>query len=98
MQEAAINAWSLTGPGSLSNSTGLSVTYNSPTTNLTGGQPATVMATSGADQTERASVQITVNPYPRIPFQTLANGSVRTPSVHRRRKAVLALSPIPATD
>src|SRR5437899_8054297 len=60
-------AWSLTGPGSLSNSTGLSVTYNSPTTKLTSGQQATVMATSGADQTKRASVQINVNPYPEIP-------------------------------
>ena len=72
-------AWSLTGPGSLSNLTGLSVTYNSPTTNLTSGQQATVTATSRADQTKRASVQITVNPYPQIPFQTLANGSVGTP-------------------
>src|SRR5207253_317106 len=72
-------AWSLTGPGSLSNSTGLSVTYNSPTTKLTSGQQATVMATSGADQTKRASVQINVNPYPEIPSQTVANGSVGTP-------------------
>jgi len=72
-------AWSLTGPGSLSNSTGLSVTYNSPTTKLTSGQQATVMATSGADQTKRASVQINVNPYPEIPSQTFANGSVGTP-------------------
>lgn len=72
-------AWSLTGPGSLSNSTGLFVTYNSPTTNLTSGQLATVTATSEADQTKSASLQITVNPYPQIPFQTLTSGSVGTP-------------------
>lgn len=76
-------AWSLTGPGSLSTATGLpstqSVTYNPPTTNLTSGQLATVTATSAADQTKSASVQITVNPYLQIPFQTLASGSVGTP-------------------
>jgi hypothetical protein len=72
-------AWSLTGPGSLSNSTGPSVTYNPPTTNLSSGQLATVTATSEADQTKSASVQITVNPYLQIPFQTLASGSVGTP-------------------
>ena len=72
-------SWSLTGPGSLSNSTGPSVTYNSPTTNLSSGQPATVTATSQADQTKSASLQITVNPYPQIPFQTLTSGSVGTP-------------------
>jgi hypothetical protein len=72
-------SWTLTGLGSLSNSTGPSVTYISPTTNLTSAQQATVTATSAADQTKTASLQITVNPYPRIPFQTLANGSVGTP-------------------
>jgi hypothetical protein len=72
-------SWTLTGPGSLSNSTGPSVTYISPTTNLTSAQQATVTATSAADQSKTASLQITVNPYPLIPFQTLANGSVGTP-------------------
>jgi hypothetical protein len=72
-------SWSLTGPGSLSNTTGLSVTYTSATTNLTSGQQATVTATSAADQTKRASAQITVNPYPQIPFQTLASGLVGAP-------------------
>ena len=72
-------SWTLTGPGSLSNSTGPSVTYISPTTNLTSAQQATVTATSAADQTKTASLQITVNPYPLIPFQPLANGSVGTP-------------------
>jgi hypothetical protein len=72
-------SWNLTGPGSLSSSTGSSVTYTSPTTNLTSSQQATVTAMSLADQTKSASLQITVNPYPQIPFQTLANGSVGTP-------------------
>jgi hypothetical protein len=72
-------SWSLTGPGSLSSSTGPSVTYNSPTTSLSRAQQATVTATSLADPTKMALVQITVNPYPQIPFQTLAKGSVGTP-------------------
>ncbi len=71
--------WSLTGPGTLSNSTELSVTYNSPTTNFTNTQQATVTASSEADQTKKASLQITVNAYPQIPFQTLASGSVGAP-------------------
>src|ERR1700675_2043507 len=72
-------SWTLTARGSPSNPTGASVTYVSPTTNLTSAQQATVTATSVADQTKTASMQITVNPYPLIPFQTLANGSVGTP-------------------
>ena len=71
--------WSLSGPGSLSNATGSSVTYNSPTTSFTSAQRATVTATSTADKTKNASVQITVNPYLQIPFQALANGTVGTP-------------------
>ena len=69
-------SWTLTGPGSLSNSTELSVTYISPTTNLTSAQQVTVTAMSASDQTKTASLQITVNPYPLIPLQTLASGSV----------------------
>jgi len=72
-------SWDLAGAGSLSSSTGSSVTYTSPTTSLTSVQQATVTATSVADPTKSASLQITVNPYPKIPFQTLANGSVGTP-------------------
>ncbi len=72
-------SWTLAGPGSLSNSTGSFVTYTSPTTNLTSAQQATVTATSAADPTKSASLQITVNPYPQISFQTLASGSVGTP-------------------
>jgi hypothetical protein len=69
-------SWSLAGPGSLSGTTGLSVTYNSPSTALTSAQQATITATSLADQTKAASIKITVNPYPQIPFQTLASGLV----------------------
>jgi len=72
-------SWNLSGPGSLISSTGSSVTYTSPATIVTSAQRATVTATSAADQTKSASLQITVNPYPQIPFQTLANGSVGTP-------------------
>ncbi len=69
-------SWALTGPGSLTNPTGSSVTYTSPATGLTSAQTVTVTATSAADLTKNASLQITVNPYPQIPFQTLASGSV----------------------
>ncbi|HEV2402509.1 MAG TPA: FG-GAP-like repeat-containing protein [Candidatus Sulfotelmatobacter sp.] len=69
-------SWVLTGPGSLSTSTTSSVTYNAPTTNVTSAEQATVTATSLADGAKSASLQITVNPLPQIPFQTLANGSV----------------------
>jgi hypothetical protein len=69
-------SWTLTGPGSLSGSTGLAVIYTSPTTNITSAQQATVTATSAADPTKSAALQITVNPYPQIPSQTLVSGSV----------------------
>ena len=69
-------SWSLNGPGSLSSLTGSLVTYNSPTTNLTSAQQVTVTAMSVADPAKRASVQITVNPVPQIPLQTLASGTV----------------------
>ena len=72
-------SWSLTGPGSLSNLTTKSVTYNPPTAMITSGQNVTVTATSAADQTKKASLQISVNPDPQIPFQSLANGSVGVP-------------------
>lgn len=68
--------WSLTGPGSLSGASGLGVTYNAPSTNLSFAQQATITARSVADATKNAAVQFTVNPYPQIPFQTLPNGTV----------------------
>jgi hypothetical protein len=69
-------AWSLVGPGILSSPTATSVTYNPPVGAITSGQQATVTATSTIDQTKKVSLQISVNPDPQIPFQTLANGSV----------------------
>ena len=72
-------SWLLTGPGILVNMTQSSVTYNAPSTNLTSAQQATVTATSIADKTKSAALQITVNPKPQIPFQTLATGTVGTP-------------------
>lgn len=72
-------SWSLNGPGSLSATTGVTITYNSPPTALTSAQQVTVTATSLADKTKSAAVQITVNPYPQIPNQPLTNGSVGTP-------------------
>lgn len=72
-------SWTLTGPGSLSGSTGPFVVYNSPTTTLTSAQQATVTAASSADPTKSSALQITVNPHLQIPFQTLANGAVGTP-------------------
>jgi hypothetical protein len=69
-------SWTLTGPGSLSSSTGQSVTYNAPTTGVTSQEQATVTATSTADRTKSASLQIAVNPYPQVSFQALAGGSV----------------------
>lgn len=71
--------WSLSGPGSLTSNAGTSVTYISPSGNITAAQQAMVTATSMKDATKHASVQITVDPSPYIPFQTLASGSVGSP-------------------
>src|SRR5215471_2702560 len=82
-------SWTLIGPGSLSGGTrpgslaggmAASITYNSPTGNLPGAQQATVIATSVADQTKTASLNITVNLFDQfVPLETLADGSVGTP-------------------
>lgn len=69
-------AWSLTGPGSLSAQTGASVTYTPPTTSLTDAQQVIVSATSSADQSKSVAVKITLNPYLKIPSQSLASGSM----------------------
>lgn len=61
-------SWSLTGPGSLSSSTGSTIAYMSPTTSLTSATQVTVTATSIADKTKSASLQLTVNPYPQISY------------------------------
>jgi hypothetical protein len=70
--------WSLSGPGSLS-STFSSATYLPPTTKLARAQQAMLSATSIKDPTKSATVQITVNPYPVLPFQPLPNGALGTP-------------------
>lgn len=69
-------SWSLTGAGTLSNTTLSSATYNPPTTSLTSAQQATVTATSIAEPSKSASLQLTVNPNLQIPSQTLGTGSV----------------------
>lgn len=72
--------WSLSGPGSLSASTGPSVTYRSPTTSLVSAQQVIVTAKSITDPSKSASLTIAVNPYPVIPNgQGLADGTVGTP-------------------
>jgi FG-GAP-like repeat/Putative Ig domain len=71
--------WSLNGPGSLSNTTVSSATYNTPTTSLTSSEQVTITATSIAQTTKSASLQITLNLYPQIPFQTFSSGLVGTP-------------------
>lgn len=71
--------WKLSGPGSLSNVAISSVTYVSPSTPIQSAVQALVTATSATDPTKSASLQITVNPYPEMPFQTLASGTVGVP-------------------
>src|SRR5215471_3033202 len=71
--------WALNGPGALSNATGLSVTYTAPASGLGSAQQATVTATSQANMSQKASLQITVSLSPQIPFQTLPGGSAGTP-------------------
>lgn len=51
-------SWSLTGPGSLRNTTTLFVTYNSPTTSLTSAERAVVTATSVKDTTKTGALAI----------------------------------------
>jgi FG-GAP-like repeat/Putative Ig domain len=70
--------WSLNGPGSLSSTTGPSITYLSPTTILSSAQQVTVTATSVADPTKHASLTVTVNPGLTM-VQALANGIVGIP-------------------
>jgi FG-GAP-like repeat/Putative Ig domain len=67
--------WTLNGPGTLTTSAGASVTYLAPTS-VQAVTQATVTATSDSDHTKSASVQITVNPPPQIPIQSIRNGTV----------------------
>ena len=65
--------WTLSGPGSLSGQSTVSATYVTPTT-MTTAQTATLTATSLADPTKHASIQITVNLPPRILTGSLPGG------------------------
>jgi len=65
--------WSLSGAGSLSGQSTVSVTYVAPTTMATV-QTATLTATSLADPTKHASIQITVNLPPQITTNSLPGG------------------------
>lgn len=71
--------WSLSGPGTLSSEGTQSVTYVTPAQGISSPEQATVTATSVVDPTKTASVQITVNPYPVMPNQSLAFGTVGVP-------------------
>lgn len=71
-------SWSLSGPGSLVGATPSSVVYAAPA-NVSSAAQVRVTATVAADSMKTAFVQITVNPNPQIPFQSLPNGSVGSP-------------------
>jgi hypothetical protein len=74
--------WSLSGPGSLSvdSLTNTGAVYTAPApSSASSSQTATITATSIADKMANATVQITVNPYPQVPNQTLPDGSVGNP-------------------
>src|ERR1039458_717149 len=71
--------WGLKGPGYVSNPTALSINYIPPTTALSTPQQVTVTATSLADTTKSASLQITVNPNPVMLSQTIDSGTVGIP-------------------
>jgi Putative Ig domain len=58
-------SWSLTGPGSLTNQTSTSVTYNAPAT-VTAITSASITATSVAKATASSQKAITVNPPPSV--------------------------------
>jgi hypothetical protein len=71
--------WIVNGPGYVSNGNALSINYIPPTTALSSPQHVTLTATSLADTTKTASIQITVNPYLSLMFPTLFNGTVGIP-------------------
>ena len=70
--------WSLSGWGSLSGATSTSVIYDAPLTGATV-QTATLTATSVADPSKHASIQITVNLPPKIITNSLPGGIAGTP-------------------
>ena len=70
-------SWSLTGPGSLTSQSALSVTYAAPS-NGPAGQSATITATSVSDNTKTAPITVTVNLPPSITTISLPGGSAGT--------------------
>ena len=83
--------WSLVGPGTLSMQGSNAATYNAPSS-VPSPQTATVTATSRANATKTASIQLTVNPPPQISLlQSLANG--RTGATYSQNIAVSGGSP-----
>jgi hypothetical protein len=71
-------SWSLSGPGSLTDRSTLSVTYAAPSNGSSAAQSATITATSVADQTKMASVKLVVNPPPSVTTLSLPVGSAGT--------------------
>lgn len=71
--------WVVNGPGYVTNGNALSINYIPPTTALSSAQQVTLTATSLADTTKSASVQITVNPTPVMFTQALPTGAVGVP-------------------
>lgn len=69
--------WSVSGGGTLTASTTISVTYNAPSS-VTSNTVATVTATSVADTNKSASVQITVAPAPAVTTTSFADGNQGT--------------------
>jgi hypothetical protein len=70
-------SWSLNGPGSLTNQSSSSVTYAAPS-NGSSVQSATITATSVADNTKTASVNIAINLLPSITTASLPGASAGT--------------------
>ena len=67
--------WSLSGPGTLTNQTATSVTYNAP---ASGSGSATITATSVADTTKTKTLTIAVTPPPVITTTSLPAGTEGT--------------------
>lgn len=70
-------SWSLSGVGSLSNQTTLSVTYNAPAS-VSSTTTTVITATSVASANVTAKIAITVNPAPKVSTNVLPAGTVGT--------------------
>lgn len=69
--------WTLSGPGSLTNQTASSVTYDAPAS-VTSNTTASITATSVTDPTKMTSVTITVAPAPSITTASVNGGTAGT--------------------